>query len=268
MPENKKYASHLVTLKNLLSHTSGMTGFRCIGYKRNEAFPTLIQALNGQKPANTPAVTLVSKPDTTFLYSPAAYMVVEQVLEDISKQSFNTFMQHALLKPLSMHHSTFEQPLPDTYFSNLAMPYLPDGKTIDHGPLSFVSAAAGGLWTTSIDLSKFLRAFQMSLHRNGEGMMNKGILNTYLTAGLNKNWGLGMQVNLDKEGNEQTVGDYFGHSGWNSGYIAYMLASKKDAVGMAVFINTAPLMTYKGEVKQFNFIKALNKKIALVYAWQ
>ncbi|MBA2709509.1 MAG: beta-lactamase family protein [Tatlockia sp.] len=252
-----------VTLKNLLNHSSGLTGFRCIGYKQNQPFPTLLEALDGKPPANTPAVTLVSKPNTQYLYSPAAYMIVEQSLTDILRKPFSQIMKEELLNPLLMTHSTFEQPLPKKYFKNLAYPYLPNGELIAGGPLNFAAKAAGGLWTTAADLSRFLLAIQHSL----KAMESTNLTKLYLTPLFSKNWGLGIQVNLDKNGSETEKGSYFGHGGFNSGYLSYMLASKDEPVGFAVLINTAPLMTTKGEVVQFGFIKALNKQISTLYDW-
>lgn len=255
----EKLKPEQVTLKNLLNHSSGLTGFRCIGYQQNQPFPTLLDALNGKPPANTPAITMVAKPNSQYLYSPAAYMIVEQTLTDIEAKPFSKIMEDELLKPLQMNHSTFEQPLPQNYFKNLAYPYLPNGEKIKGGPLNFVAKAAGGLWTTAADLSRFLIAIQNSLNTNLSQLFLKPL--------FSKNWGLGIQVNLDKNGSETEQGSYFGHGGFNSGYLSYMLASKNEPVGFAVLINTAPLMTTKGEVVQFGFIKALNKQISTLYHW-
>jgi len=46
----------IVTLRQLLSHTGGTTVHGFPGYAQGEAIPTLIQVLNGEEPANTPAV--------------------------------------------------------------------------------------------------------------------------------------------------------------------------------------------------------------------
>ncbi len=255
-----------VSLSNLLSHSAGITGFRCIGYGRNQSFPSLQNALNGKPPANTPAVVLVSRPDTRFLYSPAGYMIVEQAIEDIENKSFYQIMNQELLKPLQMYHSTFIQPLPRSSLNDIAWPYLPNGQRISNGPLSFI-AATGGLWTTTEDLSKFLRAIQRSYHNQPHSFLDNELTKTYLSPHFSNNWGLGMQINFDKNGIEKKTGNYFGHGGFNSGYLSFMLASKNDAVGFVVMINTAPLMTTKGEVVQFDFIKKLNSKIANLYSW-
>jgi CubicO group peptidase (beta-lactamase class C family) len=268
LPPNKRFSNQQVTLKNLLNHTSGISGFRCKGYPINTPLPTLIQALNGLPPANTPKVTLIEKPNTTFLYSPAAYMIVEQVLQDITKQSFRALMKNNLLTPLGMYHSTFKQPLPNSLLNQIAYPYLPNGKPLRGGPFNFAAKAAGSLWTTPKELILFLKAIQESLQSNSPFFFDKALIHQFLTPSINPNFALGIEVTLNKYGNAEEKGIYFGHSGWNSGFISYMLASQTSPQAMVVMINTAPLMTSTHPVKQFDFIKALNKKIAHIYHWQ
>src|SRR3990167_3047856 len=129
------------------------------GYSIHEKIPTLIEELNGEPPANTPAIIVIRQPGTKYEYSPAGYTIIQQVLEDIYPQPFAEIMQQLILNPLSMQHSTFMSPLPKKYLSDVAMPYLPNGKPLANGPFSF-TAAAGGLWTTPTDLAKFLIAIQ------------------------------------------------------------------------------------------------------------
>lgn len=93
------------------------------------------------------------------------------------------------------------------------------------------------------------------------------LIQHYLKPKFSNNWGLGIQVNLNNNGNEVKQGNYFGHGGFNSGYLSFMLGHQKKPIGFAVLVNTAPLMTTKGSVVQFNFIKDLNKQIAHSYDW-
>lgn len=64
LSKNKK-----ITVLHLLSHTAalGVHGFP--GYNRNDSFPSLIQGLNGQRPANTGAIRSYGEPGKAFKYS-------------------------------------------------------------------------------------------------------------------------------------------------------------------------------------------------------
>jgi CubicO group peptidase (beta-lactamase class C family) len=262
------FKSKHVNIINLLGHNAGITGFRCKGYGVDEKFPTLIQALQGIKPSNTPKVRLTHKPDSKVLYSPGGYMIVEQAISDIEGKPFYQVVKKQLLSSLEMVNSTFQQPLPSSFYKNIALPYLPSGYKIPNGPLNFIASAAGGLWTTSKDLSKFFIAIQPSFKNEPHSKLNHKLVEKYLQPTSSNNWGIGIEVNLDRYGNQVKSGGYFGHSGFNSGYLGFALASKNHPIGFSVLLNTAPLMTTKGEVVQFGFIKNLNKKIAQVYQWK
>src|ERR1700676_1203306 len=53
IPENEFTKQEKVTLRRILSHSAGMNIQRFPGYASDEAVPTTIQILNGEKPANT-----------------------------------------------------------------------------------------------------------------------------------------------------------------------------------------------------------------------
>src|ERR1700733_6756316 len=51
-----------ITLRELLTHTAGTTVHGFPGYATDEPVPTLLQVLNGEKPANTPAIRSEAAP--------------------------------------------------------------------------------------------------------------------------------------------------------------------------------------------------------------
>ena len=56
VPENEFTREKKVTLRGLLSHTAGLTVHGFPGYATDEPLPTLVQVLDGAKPANTTAI--------------------------------------------------------------------------------------------------------------------------------------------------------------------------------------------------------------------
>src|SRR6185295_15146166 len=122
-----------VTVRRILCHGAGLTvhGFR--GYAIGSEIPTLVQVLDGVRPANTAAIRVDMVPGSKWRYSGGGYTVLQQLLVDVSQQPFPIFMDETVLKPLGMKSSTFEQTLPDEKRPKAATGYRSDDKAIDGG---------------------------------------------------------------------------------------------------------------------------------------
>ena len=107
VPENEFTAQKKVTLRGLLSHTAGVTVHGFPGYASGATVPTLVQVLNGETPANTPAIRVDTTPGTLWRYSGGGYVITQQMLLDVTGQSFPAFMHATVLGPLGMTHSTY-----------------------------------------------------------------------------------------------------------------------------------------------------------------
>lgn len=267
IPFSQYTENQFVTLKLLLSHTAGITGARETGYPTNKKFPTLLEILNGTPPANTSPVIVVRKPNTKYEYSPAGYTVVQAILVDIYQQPFNKVMQELILTPLHMNNSTFIQPLPKSYYQNMAWPYLPDGTIPPNSPYAFPQAA-GGLWTTSSDLATFVIAIQKALADQRQGNISKKIVEELMTPGLDHNMGHGMEINIDRYGAmSDKQGNYFRHAGSQTGYLCMLVGSKQGGNGVVIMTNSGPYMTEK-EVKQYAFLVKTVKHISEIEQWK
>jgi CubicO group peptidase (beta-lactamase class C family) len=268
IPKSSYTKNTPVTMRLLLAHSAGITDFRCKGYLKNaKHVPDIDQVLRGEAPANTPPVTVKWRPGTHYAYSPAGYMIVQRVLMELYHQPFPTIMNKLVLKPLNMQDSTFGVRIPKRFDKQIALPYLPNGKPMPDAPLLFVSQAAGGLWTTSNDLAKFVIAIERAHTANPDKVLTPSLVKTLLTPGFSNNMGTGIEVNLNRYGKPVKQGNYFSHSGWNSGYLGLILGNAKGGNGIAILLNTAPYMTYKGKVKQFEFIENLVKTVANQQHW-
>ena len=72
VPENEFTKQQKVTLRGLLSHTAGLTVHGFPGYAADEPRPTVVQILDGTKPANTPHSTIGHSPGQRVALSAAA----------------------------------------------------------------------------------------------------------------------------------------------------------------------------------------------------
>src|SRR5277367_3191140 len=99
-----------VTLRQLLTHTGGITVHGFEGYAFGATVPDLIQVLNGESPANSPAIRSEAVPGGRWKYSGGGYTIMQQVLIDATGKPFPKLLQDSVLTPIGMKESTYEQP--------------------------------------------------------------------------------------------------------------------------------------------------------------
>jgi CubicO group peptidase (beta-lactamase class C family) len=173
IPANDLTTDEKVTLRRMLSHTAGLTvhGFR--GYAEGEAVPGVVQILDGEPPANSGAIRVYAKPGSREQYSGGGYVVMHQLIRDITGDSFETFLQSSLLDPLGMTRSTFEQPLSAAWATNAARAHRGDGRMISGKWHIYPELAPDGLWTTPADLARFAMEIQQSLRGESNKVISK-----------------------------------------------------------------------------------------------
>lgn len=229
LPENEFTREHPVTLRLILSHNAGITVHGFEGYRPGAAIPTLLQILDGKRPANSPPIRVDEVPGSQYRYSGGGYLVMQQMMIDATGQPFAEYMERAVLKPLGMTSSTFVQPVPDGWASRAATGHtgLPPKPVAGRWRIK-PELAAGGLWTTAGDLARWLIGVQKSLAGTSNPVLSKSMTREMLTkqAGFT---GLGFNIGGDPL--------RFGHNGSNVGYEAVTVAFADTGQGAAIMIN-------------------------------
>jgi CubicO group peptidase (beta-lactamase class C family) len=185
LPDNEFTKNKKVALKHLLSHTGGLTVHGFLGYSPDLPVPSLLQVLDGEQPANSPAIRVDKVPDESFRYSGGGYTIMQQMLIDIEGKDFPSITKEKVLQPLGMIHSTYQQPLPPDLLKLAATGYLPDGSMTKGKRHTYPEMAAAGLWTTAEDLALFAIDIQKSLKGEG-GVLSKTMVEKMLTPVLPK----------------------------------------------------------------------------------
>ena len=232
LPANEFTHKEKVTLGHLLSHTGGVTvsGFR--GYAADESVPTLVQVLNGVKPANSAPVRVDIPVGSRWRYAGGGYSIVQLAIEDITKKPFADALRELVLEPLGMSRSTFVQPLPASLRDKAATGYRASGDPIAGRWHTYPEQAAAGLWTTPGDLARFAIAIQQTAAGTApQPIMSRVIAGQMLKARMD-DYGLGVGVT--------GVGPaaQFGHGGSKEGYRCQLVAFKDRATGVAVMTNS------------------------------
>jgi CubicO group peptidase (beta-lactamase class C family) len=287
-----------VTVRMLMSHIGGTNDFHYSGYRYDygakpprpiDPVPSLAEELTGQPPANTPPIAVVRPPGVTWVYSPAGYTVLQAMLTGLESKPFVAVMDDLVLAPLGLPTGGFEQPTPPALTPWIAVPYVGMDRPLNDGPRVFVAAAAGGLTTTPTDLARLIIAVQQALAGKSLGRLTPKIAQAMIErqpgrspegkcfpaaeAGeqaCRSSWGLGFDVNLTKtfehEADGRPTGGWFGHSGFNSGYLTIALGSKTDGRGAVIMVNIAP-EDMSADVPQWGFTMRVVRRIAEDEGW-
>src|SRR6266403_3156720 len=220
LPTNRFTEHQKVTLRELLSHTAGATVHGFEGYAARKKVPTLVQVLNGESPANSAPVTIDFVPGTKFRYAGGNYAIIQQILLDVTGESFPDLMQELVLQPLHMVHSTFQQPIPEKLQPLVATPYDKDGNAIEGGPRTSSVMAVGGLWTIPSDLALFALGIQNALAGKPGAIVSPSTADEMLQPVLG-DYGLGFSI--AGSGSNR----YFWHPGATTGFLAVFFAYVK-----------------------------------------
>jgi len=231
LPDNKFTESSKVAIRNLITHTGGTTvhGFR--GYTSTDTIPTLVQVLNGEKPANSSPVLVDIYPGFQQKYSGGGYCILQQLLIDTEKQPFPDLMNKLVLKPLGMMNSTYMQPLPSKLQKNAASGYRKNGNRMGDKWHIYPEMAAAGLWTTSEDLAKFVIEIQKTYKNEPGKVFSPKTGQLMLSPFLNPT--IGMGVFLDWKGKSV----YFNHGGANEGYRCFFIGHREKGFGAVIMTN-------------------------------
>ena len=103
--DNPWAASHPVTVRHLLDHTAGLENFRLSQLFSQRASPTAPLAENILVHEGLLRVRM--RPGRNYAYSNTGYILLAMVIEAVTGQPYERYMDQSVLAPLGMHDSTF-----------------------------------------------------------------------------------------------------------------------------------------------------------------
>ncbi len=226
-----KKPSRAIRIGDLLSHTSGMRqmpqgDMKDIHWKMDH---TLAEAV-----ASFAKEPLEFEPGTKWLYSNTGFATLGRIIEVVSGQSYESFIQSRILQPLQMK-DTFFYP-PSDKLDRIAIVYTPkDGKETraggqilggDPGAFRKGSKYPGpeyGLFSTADDISHFCQMIQNHGTWKGARILSPGTIDTMRevqTGGMVAGWYPGADYGLAWEIITKPTGVWgllplgtFGHGG-------------------------------------------------------
>jgi CubicO group peptidase (beta-lactamase class C family) len=215
-----------VTVRHLLCHAGALTVHGVPGYDRGQPLPGLAQILDGLPPANTPPVRRDGVPGQAHQYSGGGYVLLQQLLEDVTGRPFADLAAELVLGPAQMTTATYAQPDP----SATATAHL-EGQPVAwrvHPEL-----ATGGLWCTPADLVRFAQAIQAAVEGDAGALLPQQLALEMVTPQV-EGWGLGLSLS------GHGVHRRFGHGGDNYGYQCLLIGTVFGRRAVAVMTSSDP----------------------------
>jgi CubicO group peptidase (beta-lactamase class C family) len=230
VPDGESTKEQKVTIRRLLSHSAGLTVPAFRGYAAGEAVPTLMEVLNGEKPANSAPIRADILPGSRWRYSSGGYTVLQQLLIDVTGKPFPQLMRELVLDKLQMKRSSYEQPLPDALSVNAATAHRANGMMLRGKWHTYPEMAAAGLWTTPSDLARFAIEVQQAYAGKTQRVLSQAMARQMLTKQASS-WGLGFNLWVDDKS------FYFGNGGSNEGFKCQLAMFAEIGQGAVVMTN-------------------------------
>lgn len=232
--ENEFNDARPITVRHLLTHTSGLPREAGSNYWQEFDFPSLEQVRE-----RLPGQHTIYPTETRWKYSNLALTIAGEVVATVSGQLFADYVQQRILTPLDMTSTSVVFPEDDR--DRLATGYgrrLPDGSKATFPFVDAVGmAAATGLSSSVADMAKFI-SWQFRLLNGGvEEVLAANTLKEmqrlqWIQPDWKSGWGIGFGI-------EHTVKrDLIGHGGGYPGYLTSTRISPKERVGVIVFTNS------------------------------
>jgi CubicO group peptidase (beta-lactamase class C family) len=225
-----------ITLRQLLSHTAGLTVHGFPGYPVGTPLPLLTEILNGGPRANTPPIRVDTLPGVQMRYSGGGYTVLTQLLQDVTGQAFPALARELALDPLGMNASGFEQPLSPQRARFAARAHRTQRQAIPGGWHIYPELAPDGLWAPPSDLARLALGLQAALRGESGAILSAATMHEMMTAQTLEQGvdAVGLGVFLSGEGETAR----FAHSGGNAGFSCQLLAYQRRGQGAVVMTNS------------------------------
>ncbi len=228
-----------ITLLDLMNHTSGYPDYYPLDFVDRRmmkpiTLDDLIQEYAGGK--------LDFEPGSLWSYSNTGYIILGRVLEKITGEKFETFLERRILKPLGLANTSFEP--------------KPQSKTFARGYTNFAFGAAepaiyeangwihtaGGIWSTASDLAKWDLALMDGkvLKPESYKLMTTARV---LSNGRSSNYACGLGVGMR---NGFTV---HSHGGAVSGFLAQNMFMPAMKAAVVVLVNSDYAGDHIGELQ-------------------
>ncbi len=222
-----------ITIRQLMTHTSGLPREAAFPYWTDHKFPTLEQIIDA-----LPSQETIYPSESKWKYSNLGMALLGQIVEAASGENYEDYILNHILKPLQMNSTSVQ--LSEEQKTQLATGYgrrLPDGtrKIMPFTDSKGLTPAAN-MSSTVEDLAKFASLQFRDGKVEGNQILKGSTLREmqrihWLQPSWNSGWGLGFSIwHRDNK-------TFTGHGGWVAGYRTQLLICPAEKIAVIVMSN-------------------------------
>ncbi len=231
-------ASAQITVRHLVNHTSGLTESE--GRKGLADRDTSAGALEKHARVLRKA-RLRGKVGTRFEYSNSNYIILGNIIQEVSGMSYETYIEQHIFDPLNMKHSFTSQK--EAEQNGMAVGYRKwFGYSKPSPDMPFVRGviSAGYLITSARDMAQYLIAHLNEGRYAGKLVISPAGMAELLrpTARMDEKWSYAMGWVTGKMQEEMTIW----HNGGTPSFYTYMAILPESRMGMVMLMNMDNLL--------------------------
>lgn len=236
-----------ITIRNLMNHTAGFRN-STFPYKNGKDWQPFEPTEYAQVEAMLPFAEILFKPGTKYSYSNLGIVFLGQIIERISGDDYEVYVDKNILKPLEMYRSYFDRTPYHLLKYRSHSYYIENGKrtTGRFDADSGITVSNSGLNSPIPDMVKYLNfligddgkkeIYDEILKRSSLEEMFRPTISAPLDANGNSGFStdIGLIFFIDKENDEI----YLGHGGDQNGFISYIEFNPKKRTASILVFNT------------------------------
>lgn len=236
-----------ITIRQLMNHSAGFRN-PTFPYKKGLEWEPFEPTKYSQVEAMLPFTEILFKPGSKFSYSNLGIVFLGQIIERLTDDNYEVYIDKNILKPLEMYRSYFDATPYHLLKYRSHSYYIENGKrtTGRFDANSGITVSNSGLNSPLPDMIKYLNflvgdeskreVYDGILKRSSLEEMFKQTIPAPLDANGNAGFttGIGLNFFLDERGGET----FLGHGGDQNGFISYIEFNPKKRTASILVFNT------------------------------
>jgi CubicO group peptidase (beta-lactamase class C family) len=218
-----------ITMRHLLSHTSGIARSAPVGNVRKPSHGTFKEHV--QSISDT---WLRHKVGERYSYSGLGYDIAAYILEIQSRQPFAQYIEDRIFTPLNMPNCSLDPDFIRNHLNRAVghMPYVTQVPLLSDVPC----VGAGSVYANTKGMAKFLQFFLNGGKVDGKPILDERLItDMFIPSIRSKDYGLGVHA-LHIDGNY-----WLGHGGGGYGFITGMYWFPEYGFGSVLLVNSETL---------------------------